>query len=56
MKIFDNGTLRDATAEEEARIKAERALEPSSAERKLAKIREMRSQNCNQLIGWLILM
>ena len=54
MKIFDNGTLRDATAEEEARITAERALEPSSAERKLAKIREMRLQKL-QATDWMSL-
>ena len=54
MKIFDNGTLRDATAEEETRIKAERALEPSSAERKLAKIREMRLQKL-QATDWMSL-
>ena len=52
MKIFDNGTLRDATAEEEARITAERALEPSSAERKLAKIRELRLQKL-QATDWM---
>lgn len=54
MKIFDNGTLRDATAEEETRIKAERALEPSSAERKLAKIREIRLQKL-QATDWMSL-
>ena len=52
MKIFENGTLRDATAEEETRIKAERALEPSSAERKLAKIRELRLQKL-QATDWM---
>ena len=48
MKIFDNGTLRDATTEEEARITAERALEPSSAEKKLAKIREIRLEKLKE--------
>ena len=56
MKIFDNGTLRDATAEEETRIKAERALEPSSAERKLAKIRELRLQKLQATVGCQIQM
>ena len=33
MKIFANNVLRDATTEEENKINAERALEPSSAEK-----------------------
>ena len=42
MKIFANNVLRDATAEEETKINAERALEPSSAEKKLSKIKQIR--------------
>ncbi len=48
MKIFANNVLRDATAEEETKINAERALEPSSAEKKLTKIKQLRLQKLEE--------
>ena len=54
MKIFANNVLRDATAEEETKINNERALEPSSAEKKLAMIKEIRLQKL-QSTDWMSL-
>jgi len=48
MKIFANNVLRDATTEEENKINAERALEPSSAEKKLTKIKQIRLQKLQE--------
>ena len=54
MKILVNDVLRDATAEEETKINNERALEPSSAEKKLAMIKEIRLQKL-QSTDWMSL-
>ena len=54
MKIFDNGTLRNATAEEEERIKTERALEPSIEEKKLARIKNIRLEKLQATDWWVL--
>ena len=43
-KIWSNGKLRDATAEEEASINSERASAPSSQDKKLIRIKKIRLQ------------
>ena len=42
--IWENGKLRDATAEEEASINSERASAPSSQDKKLISIKQLRLQ------------
>jgi len=42
--IWENGKLRNATAEEEASINAERASAPSSQDKKLIRIKKIRLQ------------
>ena len=42
--IWENGKLRDATAEEEASINSERASAPSSQDKKLIRIKQLRLQ------------
>ena len=42
--IWENGKLRDATAEEETSINSERASAPSSKDKKLINIKQLRLQ------------
>ena len=47
-KIWSNGKLRNATAEEEASINAERLSAPSSKDKKLITIKQLRNQKLQE--------
>ena len=46
--IWENGKLRDATAEEETSINSERASAPSSKDRKLITIKQLRNHKLKE--------